>query len=1070
MSRILVTDSSPITSPQDGDRAIRYKPGSAIVHAMTSNNGSKLFARTNFTRSISPTAKGSSGSGSQPLQRGSSSSSKLTSMAAKINARSENALPPRPSSSNGATRRERSISSDGGDSHGSQKRFKSNVDRFAYDGPGATKRRSPIVIDDDDDSSLSSAGPSEVKAAPKKKKRFILGGKRATSKATSDDESWEAKTSTAPTSLSARSEEADVSREVQRIVDKISGMHSNWDLDRIVIEVKKAEQDGVVNSLAAMEALKLHFERMNSSLKSTQSSVSPPLRSQATTPPQRTASYLKGNAPHRPIGRGIQVTSRVSSASPVFVSHNKVVPVIKKDLVSKTMERVKSSTNSARSSISLSDDDDDHGSSDGSSDGGYEKDRKNDLAAFKWFNQADEKALIDITGVSAAQAATIIDLRPFESPDDVLDKLGDKSAKGVTSKLFTNCVSVMAGLHQVDGVLEKCEKMGSKLNAEVEKWRSATKEGGSNDEHYLKGQPVGLSEGVQLKDFQLHGVNWLNLLYRKECSGILADDMGLGKTAQVIAFLNVIVQRNRKAPHLIVVPSSVLTNWMREFTVFGPKLRVFKYHGSQTERVEQQTHLKYEKDDIDVVITTYDMASGGDRDHLFLKKYGWDACIYDEGHILKNQKSLKYTKLVKLRANWRLLLTGTPLQNNLGELISLLKFIMPSYFRGAEEALGQIFKVNHQSQLSKERVSRAKTMMQPFLLRRKKVDVLLDLKPKTEVVKYCDMTPEQSKLYKEAFAKSRAALLQQEEQAAQAALTRGKKASIGKNRSGHVLMELRKAANHPLLFRRLYTDKKLEALARDYLKNSEHADEDLTQKKEDFAINSDAELSMSVAAQYKSCNKHMLAPNEWLNSGKIAALREVIEEAAKQGERLIIFSQFVQTLEIICRALEVLNITYRGFTGSTDVDSRQEIVDEFTRDDSIRCFLLSTRAGGVGINLTAANWVVLFDQDFNPQNDRQAADRAYRIGQEKQVTIVRLISRGTIDEQILELGKSKLKLAERVEGGGNTTQAVVEDADDADAANQEEIEAKVEQTLLARLVQDDGGEGKGETGNDTRVE
>ncbi|MCO5609744.1 hypothetical protein L7F22_063976 [Adiantum nelumboides] len=179
----------------------------------------------------------------------------------------------------------------------------------------------------------------------------------------------------------------------------------------------------------------------------------------------------------------------------------------------------------------------------------------------------------------------------------------------------------------------------------------------------------------------------------------------------------------------------------------------------------QQRELKHERSEIDVVITTYEMASGGERDHTFLKKYEFDACIYDEGHILKNQKSIKYTKLIKIRAKWRLLLTGTPLQNNLGELISLLKFIMPAYFRGAEEALGQIFKVNHQSQLSKERVSRAKKMMQPFVLRRKKIDVLLDLKPKTEVVKYCDMTADQSRLYKEAFAKSKAALRQQQDEA-----------------------------------------------------------------------------------------------------------------------------------------------------------------------------------------------------------------------------------------------------------------------------------------------------------------
>ncbi|UZJ56428.1 hypothetical protein CBS101457_005748 [Exobasidium rhododendri] len=1080
MSRILVTDSSPIRPPAgDEDKRVPRAPhdlpsSNRMANAM---NGSGQFSRTEFRKSGSPTLdKGSNGASSSssslvpPAAASSSSSgSRLISMAAKMNARSENALPPKTTTTtNGTTRRERSLSSDNDSSHSSQKKFKTSMEKFTYQGAKPTRRMSPVVIDDDDDdsSSLSSIGSKEVVKEVPKKRKFIRGGKRAISNLDSEDDD-DVQLTSAPTSLSASSsqtngkavEESDLKYATKRI----ASLHPSWEIDRI----QKSLIDCKTDYVAAMQALKVHY----AASPSTSAANTPPpvpnttARHAALLPPitktQGTASYLKSPASNRQgnhsFGKGIQVSSRAASSSPVFVSQQVKPPLAKlppPPPPNKAVNRVKSAhTNSAAtSSISVSDGDSDDQSSDGSDDGGFDREKKEEKKALQWFNQVDEKQLMDIIGVNKEQATTIMELRPFTSSNDVTSKLGNKSAKGVTPKLFHNCVDLMSGLQQIDSVLEKCESMGSKLNSVLDEWNKSATVGG-DDKEYLHGQPDGLSAGVQLKDFQLHGVNWLYLLYRKHCSGILADDMGLGKTAQVIAFLNIVTKKNDQRPHLIVVPSSVLTNWMREFKVFGPGLNVYKYHGSQSERMVQQRELRHNRDDVDVIITTYDMASGGERDHTFLRKYEFEACIFDEGHILKNQKSIKYTKLVKIRAKWRLLLTGTPLQNNLGELISLLKFIMPSYFRGAEEALGQIFKVNQQSQLSKERVNRAKKMMQPFLLRRKKVDVLLDLKPKTEIVKYCEMTPDQSKIYKDAFAKSKAALLQLQQESAQQAAsttTRGKKGPVNKNKSGHVLMELRKAANHPLLFRRLFTDAKLEALARDYLKNEEYADEDLTMKKEDFAINSDAELSMSVAAQYKTCNKHMLSSKEWLNAGKISALKEVIDEAASQGERLIIFSQFVQTLEIICRALEVMGVTYRGFTGSTDVDSRQEIVDEFTKDTSIRCFLLSTRAGGVGINLTAANWVVLFDQDFNPQNDRQAADRAYRMGQEKKVTIIRLISKNTIDEHILELGKSKLKLAERVEGATDE-----EDAEESLAANQEEVEQKVEQTLLARLAQDD---------------
>lgn len=758
-----------------------------------------------------------------------------------------------------------------------------------------------------------------------------------------------------------------------------------------------------------------------------------------------------------------------------------------------------SKSKSKPKSIDISDDEVEEGGGAGSAvefdedESDSERERLNETKAVQWFNNAEDKQLMDVIGITEKQAQTITGLRPFSNGEKIRAKL--RNADGVRPKMFDDCVECLHGLHQIDAVLAKCEKLGKRLASAFELagvgaptaqtiGQDSGRQSSVRDNHapVSRGvgegeQPEGLTEGIVLKDFQLRGLNWLWLLFERGCSGILADDMGLGKTAQVISFLNLAVRRLDRRPHLIVVPSSVLDNWLREFKTFGPELRVFKYHGKQNERAEQRMDLREDRTAYDVVITTYDMATGGtsgaDKDHTFLRKYGFDACIFDEGHILKNRKSLKYTKLLRIRAQWRLILTGTPLQNNLSELISLLQFIMPTYFRGAEDALTQIFQVKQAGQLSEERVTRAKQMMQPFVLRRRKIDVLDDLQPKREVIKYCEMTTRQSEVYREIFAKSRTALLEQQRHneetdnkvSGKKAGGRGSKASTPTTsavaKAGHVLIDLRKAANHPLLFRRIYEGPKIESLVRDYRKTGDFGGEPLAHTKEDFETNCDAELAMSIAMPYKECAKHVLPDTEWLDSGKILALRDVIEEAKVQGERVIVFSQFVLTLEVICRALEVLGITYRGFTGSTDVNHRQKLVDEFTNDDSISCFLLSTRAGGVGINLMAANWVVLYDQDYNPQNDQQAADRCYRIGQTKPVTIVRLLSKGTIDEQIYALGKRKLKLAQRVQGENAGTVATgTQDGKDEDEGEDEASGADsadkrdkhVEQALLASLV------------------
>ncbi|CAE7163347.1 unnamed protein product [Rhizoctonia solani] len=713
---------------------------------------------------------------------------------------------------------------------------------------------------------------------------------------------------------------------------------------------------------------------------------------------------------------------------------------------------------------------------------GDEETQRLEAEALVWFNVAEEEALVEVTACTPAQAALIASLRPF--PDVPALKRSLKRAKGVTPRFFDDYVNMQRGYSDVDTVLAGFEEIGKQLGGIVSEWT-----GGQNPtdddaglhlvtvpqpgpnastslSYLIRHQPHLLAPGVVLKDYQLFGISWLNLLYKKQLSCILADEMGLGKTCQVVAFLAwlkggcrdevdddfEIVGERAKGLHLVVVPSSTLENWAREFAKFAPSIRVATYYGNQKDRamfrddykraVRRAERMGVEKDDVDpgwdVLITTYQIAQGAEPDRKFLSKsVKWETCVFDEGHILKNFQSQRYQQLMKIQARWRLLLTGTPLQNNLQELVSLISFILPGKFNAETiDSLRTIFKVRadaHTSLLSRERVSRAKTMMTPFVLRRRKDQVLKDLPNKTEKIVWCSMTALQRSIYNETMRRSKKELEReaaatstpppdkkrtktdeatksQKKSATLKAKTKAAEAS-----SAHVLMDLRKAASHPMLFRRRFDDGIVRKMAKLCLKEPEFMDSVEALVVEDMEVMTDAELQV-FAKRYKSCRKLALQDECFLDAGKVEVLLELVQGYRKDGRRVLVFSQFTQILDILKVVLDHVGLKFLVLTGSTPVDERQSLVDEFTEDESIPVFLLSTRAGGMGINLTAASVVIMFDQDFNPHNDRQAADRSYRIGQKRDVDVVKLITKETIEEDILRLGQTKLALDEAVAG------------------------------------------------------
>lgn len=731
-------------------------------------------------------------------------------------------------------------------------------------------------------------------------------------------------------------------------------------------------------------------------------------------------------------------------------------------------------------------------------------------AAFEYFNQANADAIQELTGCTPEQAQKIIELRPYSSIADLNTKLnqGKKKAgpSGISPRMFEDCQEILQGYDTVDGILEECERIGSTLRAAIATWTTEDslskgkgkeaslaldqiEEGSlslralkiSNDaasKGFISSQPSMIAEGITLKDYQLLGINWLFLLYRKKHSCILADEMGLGKTIQVISFFALLKERGNFGPHLVIVPSSTLENWCREFARFAPSISVQTFYAGKEERANLRqmlidTRRGSSKNGTgwEVLITTYNLAQGDDKDRKFFRKMEWDTIVFDEGHVLKNFQSQRYQALLKFEAKWRLLLTGTPLQNNLQELVSLMNFILPGMLSEKLEILRAIFKTKGDAKvtlLSQERISRAKKMMTPFVLRRRKDQVLKDLPLKTERIEWCDMTDIQRSIYHDALQRSRKTILDAEGPSPDASgtttpVTNGKavkKKAKANHRakdkylenSSNVLMDLRKAASHPMLFRKLFDDQALTSIAKQLLKEPEFKKRGAIFEyiKEDMEVMTDAELQFFCQG-YKSTRKFLQDQNCYLNAGKISVLLRLLEDYRKAERKILIFSQFTQILDILQAILKLKDIKYLILTGSTAVDVRQTLVDEFTEDASIPVFLLSTKAGGMGINLTAASVVVMFDQDFNPHNDRQAQDRAYRIGQKRDVDVVKLISRGTIEEDMLRLGETKLALDEAVAGESEEG-----DGDKGASKQEKEVKKSLMGQLRRQLERQDG--------------
>ncbi|CAG8493087.1 24860_t:CDS:10 [Dentiscutata erythropus] len=487
-------------------------------------------------------------------------------------------------------------------------------------------------------------------------------------------------------------------------------------------------------------------------------------------------------------------------------------------------------------------------------------------------------------------------------------------------------------------------------------------------------QPSILIGGL-LKDYQVKGLQWMVSLYNNHLNGILADEMGLGKTIQTISLITYLIEKKRQnGPFLIIVPLSTMTNWQMEFEKWAPVVseRLCIYKGTPTERKAlQRKYLRCL--DFSVFLTTYEYII---KDKTVLSKPRWLYCIIDEGHRMKNVNSRLSLVLSKeYNFRYRLILTGTPLQNNLPELWSLLNFVLPKIFNSVssfEEWFNTPFanaggqdKIALNEEESLLVIRRLHKVLRPFLLRRLKKDVESELPDKVERVIKVKLSALQIKLYHQM--QKHGALF----------VNKGEKGKTGIKGLNNTIIQLRKICCHPFVFKEVETD-----------------------------VNTSNDETMLIRV-----------------SGKFEFLDRILPKLLQSKHRVLIFFQMTAIMDIMEDYLHWRQYRFLRLDGNIKAEERTRLLKDFNTPDSpYFIFLLSTRAGGLGLNLQSADTVIIFDSDWNPHQDLQAQDRAHRIGQTNEVRILRLISQNSIEETVLARAQYKLDIDGKVIQAGKFDQ------------------------------------------------
>ncbi|XP_011256521.1 lymphoid-specific helicase [Camponotus floridanus] len=548
----------------------------------------------------------------------------------------------------------------------------------------------------------------------------------------------------------------------------------------------------------------------------------------------------------------------------------------------------------------------------------------------------------------------------------------------------------------------------------------------------------------ELYNYQQAGLEWLKVLYENALNGILADEMGLGKTIQVIALICHLIEKKQAGPYLIIAPLSTIPNWLMEFERFAPDIPVVLFYGNKVEReairikIKNSYHVANDYKTQPVVITTYEVPLQETR---FLQSLKWRYIIIDEGQRIKNHYCMLVKSLKTMQSMNRLILTGTPLQNNLAELWSLLNFLLPEIFddlavfeswfdikeleeEGAEKFLKQ--------EEEKHILSSLREILKPFMLRRIKAEVNLKIPPKKELVVYAPLTKLQHDLYKAVLNYDLETLSKIEKpnliiestdgtKPKRQAFLRSKYGSTNNNSENEIspntsLNEIKNSNDADECKTTKSKDEQNLSIWKQYT--------DVTERNRDFLVR--IQFQNRVPMYKKIVNHPYLVhcpldsvglpkiDNDLIrSSGKLLVLDAMLAKLHARGHKVLLFSTMTMILDMIEDYLSLRDYNYVRLDGRIKIEERKENIKTFNNDPNVFLFLISTRAGGVGLNLASADTVIIYDSDWNPQADIQAMARCHRIGQTKPVVVYRLCTRGTVDETIIKRSEAK-RILEKV--------------------------------------------------------
>ncbi|KAK8808401.1 hypothetical protein WA158_008302 [Blastocystis sp. Blastoise] len=475
-------------------------------------------------------------------------------------------------------------------------------------------------------------------------------------------------------------------------------------------------------------------------------------------------------------------------------------------------------------------------------------------------------------------------------------------------------------------------------------------------------QPASMKAG-KLFPYQLEGINWMRKLFENCSHGLLADEMGLGKTIQVIGLYAYLRENGIWGPVLIIAPLSTLGNWMKEFKKWSPEVNVQLFYGTKEEREEKKKQIKriFKEKDImkrPVIITSYDVCR---IEEQFLQRLTWFYIVVDEGHRLKNHNSALMKCLFTFAHNpntSRLILTGTPLQNNLKELWSLLNFLLPDVFVSPQQFITWFdFSQSKTEDYRQNLINTFRQVLSPFFLRRTKQEIEVHLPEKRECIIYTQMAPSQQQIYDMIF----------DQGDAYRQLLQSEGCRLVSRSMNNPMMRLRQCVSHP------------------------------------FIIYEDNDAQGDVIT-----NENLIK-----SSGKLLVLDHLLKQLYKDKHRVLIFTQFKEMISIFEDYLNFRNYSYCVLDGSVSQEQRQTDIDAYAVDESLFCYILTTRAGGQGINLSAADTCIIYDSDWNPQMDIQAMDRCHRLGQTRPVAVYRLVTVNSIDLHMQKICEDK-KILEKI--------------------------------------------------------